>query len=74
MRPTAGGPEHGTDEVGRRAEGEGDPVALGAARGQQGAGGPALAVLGVGRVQQLDGGGVRAIELVAPERRATRAA
>ena len=39
-------------------EGEGDPVTPGAPGGEQGAGGPALAVLGVGGVQQLDGGGV----------------
>ncbi len=54
----AGGAQHRTYEVGRRAQREGDPVAPGAAPGQQGAGCPALAILGVGRVQQLDGGSV----------------
>ena len=54
----AGRPHGRTYEVGRGAQGEGDPVAPGATPGQQGAGGPALAVLGVGRMQDLDGGGV----------------
>ncbi len=46
-----------TYEVGRRAQGEGDPVTPAAALGEQGAGGATLAVLGVGGVQDLDGGG-----------------
>ena len=56
--PDAGGPEDCTYEVGRRPEGEGDPVTATAPGGEQGPGGAALAVLGVGGVQQLDGGGI----------------
>ncbi len=54
----AGRTQRRTYEVGRRAEGEGDAVAPAAPGGEQGAGGAALAVLGVGGVQQLDGGSV----------------
>ncbi len=49
--------EHGADEIGRRAEGEGDAVTRAATPGEEGAGGSTLAVFGVGRTQQLDGGG-----------------
>ena len=56
--PDAGGTEGGAYEVGRRPEGEGDPVAAAAPGGEQGTGGAALAILGVCGVQQLDGGGV----------------
>ena len=57
IRPTRAAPEDRADQVGRRAEGEGHPVTAGAAPGQQRAGGAALADLGVGRSEDLDGGG-----------------
>ena len=54
--PDAGGTEGRTYEVGRRPEGEGDPVTPAAAGGEQGPGGAALTGFGVGGVEQLDGG------------------
>ncbi len=48
-----GGAQHRTYEVGGGAEREGDPVAPPTAPGGQRPGGPALAVLGVGGVEQL---------------------
>jgi NAD-dependent deacetylase len=57
-QPDTGGSEDRTDEVGRRTEGKGDPVAAAAARVEKGTGGAALTVLGICGVQQFDGGGV----------------
>ena len=51
-----GGAEHGADQVRRRAEGEDHPVTGPTTSGQEGAGGAALAVRGVGGTEDLDGG------------------
>jgi len=56
--PDTGRPEHRADQVGRRPEREGHPIPPAAAPCEQGPGRTALAVLGVGGAQQLDGGGV----------------
>jgi hypothetical protein len=49
-----GRPEYGAEQVGRRAEREGDPVARATALGEECARRPSLTDLGVGRVEDFD--------------------